>query len=145
MKNYQFQGYTTSNYQTARIKDETTGKTFVIAASKWKASQKFGRLIGKHEKVRFLDGDKTNFSKKNLEIYEPQAHGTIYRYNLGCRCHACKKAQSDYMFAWKGTERKNTKRAKHSLSGYLNRKCLCITCTKAYYDNYYKKKYLSAS
>lgn len=29
------------------------------------------------------------------------AHGTVYGYQLGCRCPECKKAQSDYGRAWR--------------------------------------------
>ena len=53
-------------------------------------------------------------------------HGTVYRYQRGCRCAQCKKAQRALRAARKGREPPT-----HGHSGYTNFACRCDICRAA--------------
>lgn len=41
-------------------------------------------------------------------------HGTRSRYNTGCRCEACTRANADYMRDWSAKRRKQAKESRQA-------------------------------
>ena len=62
------------------------------------------------------------------QLTQSPAHGTVYRYNRGCRCDECKQAIRDAHI-----RRREAGPKKHGTpSAYSNYGCRCRRCTKAY-------------
>lgn len=57
---------------------------------------------------------------------QSQAHGTSYRYSLGCSCSECRAANRESVRKLKGTPPPT-----HGVSGYINYACRCDVCRKA--------------
>lgn len=62
-------------------------------------------------------------------------HGTRSRYNAGCRCDDCTKANAEYVTEWRhATGRTDPARLtppSHGISGYQRRGCRCDICRAA--------------
>ncbi len=70
--------------------------------------------------------------------YSPQVygchceHGTLGRYHHGgCRCEACRAANTLRMREWKA-QRRGTEPPSHGASGYTNYGCRCEVCYEAH-------------
>lgn len=72
---------------------------------------------------------------------DPGVHGTPGAYNLGCRCVACRQANSDRCKGRPSTRQRNRARGltvppEHGLNGYENYDCRCLVCCAAYVVRY---------
>jgi hypothetical protein len=72
---------------------------------------------------------------------DPGVHGTIGAYDNGCRCTACRRANSDRVKGQPSTRQRNRARGRtvppvHGLNGYENYDCRCAVCCEAYVVRY---------
>lgn len=68
-------------------------------------------------------------------LREPE-HGTVSRYNGGCRCDECREALRLYMASLKGRPAPS-----HGLSGYTNYGCRCDICRAAHSERMRSPKF----
>ena len=54
-------------------------------------------------------------------------HGTVYRYQQGCKCNLCRQASRDQ----RARMRSKAEPPTHGLSGYTNYGCMCDVCRAA--------------